>query len=547
VNLLDALQVEAGPLRRRIIVAAVVAGVANSLLLVNLNAIAKAPEKGDIGALFLYGVCVVAYVTNTRYANHQTTRLVEGVLHRIKVRISEKLARIELDALERVKAAEICDRITENSVVISDRAGLIATMLQSAVILAFAMAHLAWISAAAFSVVILVGIVGALKFMDVRRDFIAQMRQTFEGRLAFLDGMTDLLAGFKELQFGRRRRADVRKHVLEASETLRMASIKTNTVFADGKLVADGILFLVLTAVAYTLHRFVDFDAPTMLLIIATVMFSWGPFMGLISGLMPYVRSNLALEEMYALEAKLEGIARDDMPVQNPPDPWNGRINTLRARNVEYEYAAAGIESFRIGPLDLQMDAGEVIFIVGGNGSGKSTLVKVLTGLYSPTAGRLEADGLAIHRENVVAFRDKISAIFTDFHLFSKLYGLADVDEDSVRQLLARMRLEGQTSFKGGAFSKLRLSTGQRKRIAMIVALLEDRPICVFDEWAADQDPEFRRYFYEELLPTLRRQGKMVIVVSHDDRYFHCADRVVTMEYGKIRSIEKHRPASRVA
>jgi putative ATP-binding cassette transporter len=547
VNLFDALQAESGPLRHRIVIAAGLAGVANAFLLVNINAIAKAPEAADASALFLYAVCVVAYVTNARYASHRATELVEAVIHRIKVRISEKLARIDLDVLERVKAAEICDRITENSVVISDRAGLIATMLQSAIILVFAMLYLAWLSPAAFSIVVLVGAVGALKFMDVRRDFITQVRQTFVSRLVFLDGMTDLLAGFKELQFGKRRSNDVKKLVIEASDTLRVASTRSNSLFADGKLIADAILFLVLAAVVYTLHRFVNLDASTMMSIVAAVMFSWGPFMGLISGLMPYVRSNLALEEMYALEAKLETLARNDAPAPNPPDPWNGAVRTLNACNIEYEYAVSGSETFRIGPLDLQIDAGEVIFIVGGNGSGKSTLVKVLTGLYSPTAGVLEVDGIAVARENVVSFRDKITAIFSDFHLFAKLYGFAHIDEEEVRRLLARMRLDGQTSFVGRSFTKLTLSTGQRKRIAMIVALLENRPICVFDEWAADQDPEFRRYFYEELIPALRREGKMVIVVSHDDRYFHHADRVVTMEYGKIRSIERQSRASRVA
>ena len=545
MSLLQALHAEAGPYRHRIVIAAGLAGVSNALLLIKLNAVARAPEAADANTLFLYALSVVSYVVNARYANHRATELVEAVIHRIKVRISEKLARIELDALERVKAAEICDRITENSVVISDRAGLIATMMQSAIILAFAMLYLAWLSPAAFSLVALVGIVGGIKFLDVRRDFISQVRQTFERRVEFLDGMTDLLAGFKELQFGKRRRTDVREHVLQSSEALRSVSIKSNSLFADGKLVADAILFVVLAAVVYTLQQYAHLDAPTTVSILAAVMFSWGPFMGVISGLMPYIRSNLALEEMVALEAKLENVARQDSPAPNPPDPWNGRIRTLKAHNIKYQYPGPRSESFRIGPLNLQIDAGEVVFIVGGNGSGKSTLVKVLTGLYAPTNGSLEADGIAVGRDYVVAFRDKVTAIFSDFHLFAKLYGFINVDEDAVRRLLVRMRLEGQTSFAGRAFSKLTLSTGQRKRIAMIVALLEDRPLCVFDEWAADQDPEFRRYFYEDLLPTLSREGKMVIVVSHDDRYFHCADRVVTMEYGNIRSIEQHRAASR--
>ena len=111
-------------------------------------------------------------------------------------------------------------------------------------------------------------------------------------------------------------------------------------------------------------------------------------------------------------------------------------------------------------------------------------------------------------------------------------------DEAEVHRLLRLLRLETKTNFAQGRFTQLNLSTGQRKRLALIVSLLEDRPLLAFDEWAADQDPEFRQYFYTELLPLLKSQGKTLLVVTHDDRYFHVADRVVTMEYGRIRSID---------
>jgi putative ATP-binding cassette transporter len=154
----------------------------------------------------------------------------------------------------------------------------------------------------------------------------------------------------------------------------------------------------------------------------------------------------------------------------------------------------------------------------------------------------VRVDGVLLQPDNAASYREMISAIYADFHLFAKLYGLLGVEEASVRSLLSQMQLDGKTSFKGDRFTNRNLSTGQRKRLALIVALLEDRRICLFDEWAADQDPEFRKYFYEELIPELKRRGKTVIAVSHDDRYFRCADRVVTMEYGQIRSIEQISP-----
>src|SRR5256885_14002412 len=65
-------------------------------------------------------------------------------------------------------------------------------------------------------------------------------------------------------------------------------------------------------------------------------------------------------------------------------------------------------------------------------------------------------------------------------------------------------------------------------------AYLEGRPVLVFDEWAADQDPSFRHLFYTELLPELRARGHLLVVISHDDRYFHLADRIVRMEAGRM-------------
>lgn len=538
MSLLHHLKQEAGPEYPRIVITSVLAGIANALLLATLNSIAQSPTTTDFGALFLFFVCLVTFVLNTRHATHRIADLVERLLHRIKLRIGNQLLTAELEVLEQVNAAEICDRLTENTTLVSARAGRLATMIQAGFVVPFATLYIAWLSPPAFAAVILVGSIGAIKFLDVRRKFVARLQESAQKRVVFLERMTDLLLGFKEIQFGRRRRRDVRNEVLDAADELRVEGIAASNVFTDGNLVGGLILFVVLAAVVYTLQIYVPLDAKSMMSVVSAVMFLWGPFVGFILGLMPYTRSEIAIQEMLDVEKTFERVAREKAPNPKPRDAWKEPLEVLDARDVEYEYIAPDAnESFRIGPVNLQIKAGEVIFIVGGNGSGKSTLIKVLTGIYAPTQGYLELDTVRVDRDNVVAYRDKVSAVFSDFHLFSKLYGLEGVDEGLVEQLIVRMRLTGQVTFADGSFKRLKLSTGQKKRLAMVVLLLENRPICVFDEWAAEQDPEFRQYFYEELLPNLRQQGKTVIVVSHDDRYFHHADRVVTMEYGRIQSI----------
>jgi len=174
------------------------------------------------------------------------------------------------------------------------------------------------------------------------------------------------------------------------------------------------------------------------------------------------------------------------------------------------------------------------VFIVGGNGSGKSTLLKTLTGLYHPQSGSIVMDDTLLTPDTATWYRSHFSPIFSDYHLFDRLYGLRGIETAQVNELLRLMQIENKTTFEGGRFTNLDLSSGQRKRLGLIVALLEDRPVLVLDEWAADQDPGFRKFFYETILQDLKRKGKTVIAATHDDRYFGAADRIVKMEYGEL-------------
>ena len=184
--------------------------------------------------------------------------------------------------------------------------------------------------------------------------------------------------------------------------------------------------------------------------------------------------------------------------------------------------------------MDLTFEPGRITFIVGGNGSGKSTLAKLITGLYAPASGFLVLNGEKIDHDNVEWFRQNCSAIFTDFHLFDDYLGFDRPGiDDEVRHYLHELQIAHKVTVQDGRLSTVALSQGQRKRLALLTALLEDRQIYLFDEWAADQEPRFREVFYKELLPGLKRRGKTVIVITHDDRYFDCADQLVKLDFGQ--------------
>jgi putative ATP-binding cassette transporter len=227
-------------------------------------------------------------------------------------------------------------------------------------------------------------------------------------------------------------------------------------------------------------------------------------------------------------------------------------FEALTLRDLTFEFVqrdaeAQPGETFRLGPVNLSIRRGETLCVVGGNGSGKTVLMRLLTGLYRPTSGQILYNGAVLGDGERQAYREQITTVFGDFFLFRELLGRRDTPAAKVMGWIEHFGLGGKTNFleKDGAFSTVELSTGQRKRLALIVSILDERPIVVLDEFGAEQDPEHRHQFYRDWLPELKRMGKTVIVVSHDDHYFNAADRVVRMDFGRI--IEDREVAPRAA
>jgi putative ATP-binding cassette transporter len=241
----------------------------------------------------------------------------------------------------------------------------------------------------------------------------------------------------------------------------------------------------------------------------------------------------VSLEKIESLGLSLRSSQEEIALVPGPPESsWR----RLQLRGVTHVYQREGEEeTFTLGPIDLDLKPGEIVFITGGNGSGKTTLAKILAGLYPPEGGEIRLDDQPIGNDQLDAYRQKFAAVFSDFYLFAELLGIDHPDLDgAARAVLERLQLDRKVQVEGGRFSTIRLSQGQRKRLALLTAFLEDRPIYLFDEWAADQDPYFKEVFYRQILPDLKARGKCVCVISHDDRYYSLADRVVKLENGVI-------------
>jgi putative ATP-binding cassette transporter len=348
--------------------------------------------------------------------------------------------------------------------------------------------------------------------------------------------MNHLLNGFKEIKMNRTKSDDIFHNYLnEIALRVKELRISSESKFLSNQLFAQVFWYFLVASIVFLLPKISQIPNEKIMNITTVVLFIVGPI-GMVVGAMPLiVKANFALDQLDDLENELS--AADDLKDTNPDNPFTvpGGFKGIEFKNIIFTYSAPTDQgSFSIGPIDLKINAGEILFIVGGNGSGKTTLLKVITGLYYPRQGTVLMNGLMVNRTNYLHYRNEMATIFTDFHLFDRLYGVKEVDMGRLKESLRTMELLDKTAYVDGMFTNLNLSTGQKKRLALIIALMEDKPILVVDELAADLDPEFRKYFYQVILRDLKSSGKTIIATSHDDRYFHVADRVVKMEYGKI-------------
>jgi len=247
-----------------------------------------------------------------------------------------------------------------------------------------------------------------------------------------------------------------------------------------------------------------------------------------------FVRANVAMQKVEALGLSLRDKSAEStelVPVVQPKSYESVEMDGV----IHAYYREDKEQNFILGPVNSSFRPGELVFLIGGNGSGKTTFAKLLTALYIPEGGELRLNGQAVTDENRESYRQLFSVVFSDFYLFDKLLGLNIPELDArSHEYLKQLQLAHKVEVRGGTLSTTELSQGQRKRLALLTSYLEDRPFYVFDEWAADQDPFFKELFYMQMLPELKARGKTVLVISHDDRYYHIADRMIKLDYGQI-------------
>lgn len=352
-----------------------------------------------------------------------------------------------------------------------------------------------------------------------------------------------LTEGIKELKLHRNRRdLFLSQNVNRTTESYQRYNVAAENRFIIAQHWSHLLFFTLIGAILFLLPVMSSVSSKTLTGYVITTLYLMGPLAGVLTSFSMFGRANVALDKIQRLGLSLG---------QHPPEEalHHAADNVLAFQRLElvrvtHSYHNEKDDShFLLGPVNLRLHPGELVFIVGGNGSGKSTLAKIITGLYPPEAGEIRLDGKRITDKNRDHYRQLFSAVFADFYLFETLLGIERGNLDArAQEYLAELHLDGKVKVRDGRLSTIELSQGQRKRLALLTAYLEDRPFYVFDEWASDQDPQFKNIFYRRLVPELVARGKTVLIITHDDRYFDLADRIIKLDYGQVVA-DAHQPA----
>jgi putative ATP-binding cassette transporter len=534
---------------RPIVAAALIAGLASGIGRTGWLAIISSAMGGGRDPRLLYGfiaLCVVVPVS--RMASEGLFNVImTRTMFEIRLQSCRLILAAPLRRLEEIGPHRLLATLTDDITVLSTALTQIPLLCMHAGVILACLLYMGWLSWRMLLLILACMLVGSLTYrfsMEIAAKYFRRLRAETDTLFAHF---RSLIYGAKELKLhGRRRQAFVDLALIPTSHRIRRYTAFGNNLFIASAVWGNLLFFI---AIGLLIFFFRDSPFVNQRVIIGftlSLLYMLGPLETVFQLLPNFGRAAVAVRKLDGLGLDLASTVAET----SASDP--GHVpgwRRLEIDGVSYQYSgdagdAAG-EHFGVGPLSLTFRAGEIVFITGGNGSGKSTFAKLLTGLYLPDHGTIRLDGEPVTRENRESYRQMFSTVFADFYLFESLMGLEEGGlDEAARDYIVRLELEKKVKVENGVLSTLELSQGQRKRLALLTAYLERRPIYFFDEWAADQDPQFKAVFYFEILPELKALGRTVFVISHDDQYYSLADRLIKMKDGRVEWDRPREPAA---
>ncbi len=449
----------------------------------------------------------------------------------MRLDLSRRILAAPLRRLEELGSHRLLVALTDDIGAITNALGQVPGIFTNSAIVICSLVYLGTLSQKILLVVLGFLVLGVVTYQlpllaAVRRQ--RMVRETEDDMFKHFRGVTQ---GTKELKLRTGRREAFLAEMRTTVSTFRDQQLAVTKIFVSAASWGSLLYFVAVGLLLFYIPTLTVIPRQVSVAYVLVLLYMMTPLQLLLNAIPVLVQANVAVGKVERLGISLLSVAEPAGAATLPAASWQ-RLDLV---GVALSYKEEEDSVFSVGPIDLTIESGQIVFLVGGNGSGKTTLAKVLIGLYPPEAGEIRLDGLPITDDNREEYRHQFSVVFSDFFLFESLLGLESPDlDDQARNYLEKLHLKHKVRIQDGRLSTTELSQGQRKRLALLTAYLEDSPIFVFDEWAADQDPEFKKIFYYQLLPELKRRGKTVIVISHDDGFYHVGDRLIKLVDGQV-------------
>lgn len=510
------------------------AGVGYTMLIAlikNILSEGLSSQPARVWQFFALCVLIPAFGFASQYI---LLHLTSKTAYELRNQLARQILSAPLRQLEKLGPHRLLATVTQDIGSVIELVTILPQMLTQMAMVAGCLFYLGWLSWKLLLIMLGYMALGLLSHqLPLMRAFryFKMLREQWDALYKSFQG---LIVGAKELKLNRLRRDAFLSHEFEpAAAGLQRYGIRGNAIGMAVSNWGQILFFVYIGLLLFVTPSLISVESQVLIGYTLAVLFLITPLTMVLNQIPALERAYLAAERIEELDLSLSRTQTESLsPVAAAGKAWR----SLELSDVTHVYRQdGGGTEFELGPINLTLQPGELIFLTGGNGSGKTTLIKLLMGLYEPDSGEIRLDGKPVSAEGRDDYRQQFSVVFYDFYLFERLLGIEakDLDAES-RKYLELLQLSHKVQIKDGILSTVDLSQGQRKRLALLHAYLEDRPIYIFDEWAADQDPEYKQIFYYELLPELKARGKTVIVISHDDRYYGLADRLIKLDSGKV-------------
>lgn len=584
--------------RKNILIASLAgisSGASNALIISVINR--EVHEGHFSNALFFFAALAIFILITSVLAQYLLVHLSQDAIYELRLKLSKNILSSPLEHLERLQDNRLVVILTEDINALTRAVSAVPNIFIDFATIIGCFVCLAWVSSTLSMISILFtasSIWFVQRILDKSRRFFIEAREEED---TLFKSFKAIFNGTKELKLNRFKREEFLEKKLKSSAAkLR----QKNNAAMDGFVTANGIgqilQFTCLGLILFALPTFMQLPMSVLATYVLITTFIALPMQNMLNRIPELVRGNVALRKIERMRLSLVNLSETaassiathdncelqlqqityryypDIPLEpeqgpphpphhslvgHPPHPPNSKghhpphpqhhpphLLGLKHPTAGHFPPWTEEQGFLLGPITLSIKAGDLVFIVGSNGSGKSTLAKLITGLYTPQSGTICLNGEVITASNVEWYRQHFAATFSDVYLFEDCLGSNNPNLDQeVEKYLKDLQLNHKVTVKDGVLSTVNLSQGQKKRLALLAAFLEDRPIYLFDEWASDQDPAFRKIFYEQILPQLRSRNKIVMVITHDDRYFHLASHLIELDYGQVEFDSSAAPA----